>query len=873
MFGLTKVEKIKRNISVKGYFEALGVEFSASGDGYVGKCPFHEDDTPSLRVTPEKELWNCFGCDKGGDVITAHELTKRMSNKEAIEDLHKLNGHTLEVISKVHQQAIKKESLLNDVQRIFHRNFLKSNEAQLYLEHRGLKNKGLWKKFEFGYSDGHSLKKTVENDEGLRRSLFELGLLNQSGNECFYKCVVFPLKDEEGNVKGFYGRSVEGHRQVYLKGVRQGLFNAGVARHNETLLITESIIDAVSLLELGYENVLPIYGTNGFTTDHLSFISKHNFKEIVFCLDNDDSGREATKQLKEKLSSLIARLSTVQLPDGIKDINEYITNNGTKEEFENLLSSRKIFFEKESKALKENKVNDESKIKESSEPSTNNNTFNFEDITYKVKGFKGYNEESMKVVLTAEKGEQRFMDRLDLYLSKSRVSFSISVSEKLSVSQSHAEDALLKIIERLEASEENSSQTKEEKSLSSTEKREALTFLKRPDLMERIVQDISACGYVGQEKAKQLLYLSATSRILQRPIHVSIRSTSSSGKSELMEKVASLFPDEAVELYSRISAQSLYYMNSLKHKLLILDEKSGAEEGAEIALRSLMSRHKLTLAVVQRDAQNGVSKTVNIEVEGPCTVWDSSTDCASEDNQNRVFELWLTESREQTRLIHQAQKQAFTLEGHKRRNKLDKIRRIHRNAQRLLKPLEVVIPFSKLIEFPDHSTRTHRDHQRLLNLIAVIALLHQHQREIKRTIDGMEYIEASVSDYAVAYRITEPVFKNAYSHIPKDAKELLNIIYAQVQVIASLKGSEWNQVVFTRRQIREWTYWSEFKARGCMGELERMEYVSQLETVRGRNGFKYQLKVSPEEVGGSLGSFTTPEQLKEKTLKYEKTTI
>ena len=129
----------------------------------------------------------------------------------------------------------------------------------------------------------------------------------------------------------------------------------------------------------------------------------------------------------------------------------------------------------------------------------------------------------------------------------------------------------------------------------------------------------------------------------------------------MMESVISLFPPEQVENFSRISGQSLYYMGSLKHKVIIVDERSGAEE-AECALRSLMSRNRLDLAVVQKD-DKGNCKTKVIEIEGPTTVWDSTTHTVSEDNRNRAFECFMDESQEQTERI-QAQERGVFLPDH-----------------------------------------------------------------------------------------------------------------------------------------------------------------------------------------------------------------
>ena len=122
-------------------------------------------------------------------------------------------------------------------------------------------------------------------------------------------------------------------------------------------------------------------------------------------------------------------------------------------------------------------------------------------------------------------------------------------------------------------------------------------------------------------------------------------------------------PSESVKFYSRISTQSLYYMNEkdLKHCVLIIDEKAGSED-SDYSLRTLMSRGKLSLAVVNTDHETGKAKTVNIEITAPCAVWESTTaSYLNPENLSRVFEIWLGgDSRYQTEQIHQIQKREFS---------------------------------------------------------------------------------------------------------------------------------------------------------------------------------------------------------------------
>ena len=221
------------------------------------------------------------------------------------------------------------------------------------------------------------------------------------------------------------------------------------------------------------------------------------------------------------------------------------------------------------------------------------------------------------------------------------------------------------------------------------------------------------------------------SRKLDKPLSAIIRSESGAGKSFLMECVAELMPPEDVKYFSRLTPQSLYYMGKeeLVHKLLIVDERDGSEE-AEYPIRTLQTRRILTLAVPMKDPATGKIKTVMLEIYGPIAYMESSTQSTiNPENLNRCFEIYLDESQEQTERIYALQKQAHTPEGWKTDAHRAATVRRHRNAQRLLAPVRVSIPYTKLLRFPASWTRGRRDHQRLLHLIEVVAFLHQAQRE------------------------------------------------------------------------------------------------------------------------------------------------
>lgn len=837
MFGISKVERIKKSNPVEAFIEACGVQLKKEGSSYVGKCPFHDDKTPSLRVTPSKGLWNCFGCGKGGDVITFYEHLKGIDNKQAIAELSRNDGP--EPIKAVPQVATKATSkaTLKDIVRLYHSSLIALDPPQNYLKGRGLVSVEGWKKYEIGYCDGSRLKKIIGDDQELQTELKALGVLNEAGNESFYKCVTFPLTNLRGEIVGIYGRSIEGDRHHYTKGKRSGLFNAGACKKTERVILVESIIDALSLIELGVMNVLPLYGVQGYTEELDRFLMGLGLEEIVLMLDSDETGMKKMFELSELLISKGLQVSRVEIPEGLKDVNELLQAGISSEEIEALIEDRESLNKEESKPSSLTAESSENPLIERTKDQL---IFKFGELFYRVRGHREMQNSMPKVVVCVTRGNKKHIDRLDIYSDKNRRSFASAVAGKCDLQSSKVEDDLLNIIMELESSGEEKELKEEAKlpSMKPAEREKALGLLKNKKLMKQVLADIESLGYVGQDKEKLLLYLSATARITESPIHISIRSTSSSGKSAMMESVISLFPSEKVDFFSRISGQSLYYMESLKNKILIVDERSGAEE-AEFALRSLMSRGRLDLAVVQKD-EKGNCKTKVIEIEGPTTVWDSTTHAVTEDNRNRVFEFSMDESEEQTQRIQDREKGRFLSSSWSIDQKCEETRRVHQNAQRLLRPLKVEIPFSALLEFPGANIRSRRDFKRFLCLIASIALLHQYQREVKRTPEGIEYIEATEKDYDWAYRIAHDILEDSYSLLQKDSRVLLEQIEEAVEIHAKEVGVEPGDFHFSRRDIRVWTRWGETKVRQSVGELVRMELLG-FSGGRGRGGFRYKI--------------------------------
>jgi DNA primase catalytic core len=483
--------------------------------------------------------------------------------------------------------------------------------------------------------------------------------------------------------------------------------------------------------------------------------------------------------------------------------------------------------------------------------------FTFGDRRYRVRGFaRNASYESLRVNLLASRdapqgvGALLHVDTFDLYSARHRATFIKEAGLELGVKEEVIKRDLGAVLLKLEAMQDErikQAQTpKETKHLLSTdEEREALALLKDPQLLPRILADFAACGVVGEETNKLVGYLAAVSRKLDRPLAVLVQSTSAAGKSSLMDAVLAFVPEEERIQYSAMTGQALYYMGNLelKHKVLALAEEEGASRAA-YALKLLQSEGRLTIASTGKDPLTGELTTRDYTVEGPVMMFMTTTAIdIDEELMNRCLVLAVDEAREQTRAIHQRQREAETLEGLIAKDEREHLLKLHQNAQRLLKPLAVANPYAPQLTFPDTATRTRRDHTKYLALIRAIALLHQHQRPIKNTLhrgEAKAYIEVTLEDIATANRLAHEVLGRTLDELPPQTRRLLLLVEQMVKAACEKLSLERADYRFSRREVREYSGWGDTQLRLHLERLISLEYLLVHKGGRGQS-FVYEL--------------------------------
>jgi len=475
------------------------------------------------------------------------------------------------------------------------------------------------------------------------------------------------------------------------------------------------------------------------------------------------------------------------------------------------------------------------------------------DRWYRIRGLaKNLSFDAMKVNLLCARGDGFYVDTFDLYAARPRSIFNRAAAEETGTPEETIKKDLGKVLLKLEELQEEAIRKSMEPKgtpvpeMGVEEREAALELLRAPDLLNRILADFARCGIVGEETNKLTGYLCVVSRKLPEPLAVMIQSSSAAGKTALMEAVLSFVPEEDKVQYSAMTGQSLFYLGDrdVRHKVLGIAEEEGVRQAA-YALKLLQSEGELTIASTGKDPSTGKLITHEYRVEGPVMIFMTTTAVQIEDEelQNRCITLGVNEDREQTRAIHALQRECQTLEGLLAKQKRTAIRKVHKNAQRLLRPLAVANPYANLLTFRDDCMRTRRDHMKYLILIRAIALLHQYQREVKtQAVEGhkTEYIEATLADIAVANRLANEVLGRSLDELSPQTRRLLLLLDEMVARECARLAMDRGDYRFTRREVRAHTGMGDTQLKIHIGRLLDLEYLAFHRSGKG-NGFAYEL--------------------------------
>jgi DNA primase catalytic core len=929
-----EVERLKREVSVERLAEARGIKLRRQGSDLIGLCPFHDDRTPSLVITPAKNLWHCLGaCGRGGDVIEWVMRAEGVSFRHAVELLRK--DHLPLAASPIHavkQSTVRKlpapvtaeaedRELLLEIAGFYHEALKQSPEAMRYLESRGLKSAEMVERFQLGFANrtlGYGLEaKNRAGGAAVRGRLQRLGIYRESGHEHFNGSLVIPVVTPAGDVAEMYGRKITPNLRegtplhLYLRGEHRGVWNEEALIASKEIILCEALIDALTFWAAGFRNVTASYGVNGFTADHRAAFEKYGTERVYIAYDRDEAGDGAAVKLAAELIEMGIECYRMEFPKGM-DANSYALKVTPAAKSLGVLLNRASWLGKgqrpamaapeivaaaeEERAAKEKMLEEEMPEPASivaidapavdapiedvfllaavlpsvaaTPPQVENRIdvpvevrgedvlLRFGDREYRVRGLaKNTSGDLLKVNLRIlgvnVHGDMALhVDTLELNAARQRMAFIKQAAAELGIKEEivrHDVGQVLFKLEELRDEQIRQALVPKEQSVTLTdeERAAAMELLRDPRLLDRIVEDFARCGMVGEETNKLVGYLGVVSRHLEAPLAVIVQSSSAAGKSSLMDAVLAFVPEEQRVQYSAMTGQSLFYMGEtdLQHKVLAIVEEGGAQR-ASYALKLLQSEGELTIASTGKDPVSGRHITHEYRVKGPVMIFLTTTAIdIDEELLNRCLVLTVNEDRAQTQAIHRVQREAQTLEGFLRKRERDALLKLHRNAQRLLRPMTVINEHAPELSFPDSMTRTRRDHMKFLTLIRSIALLHQHQRTVKTVTSmgqPMQYIETTGEDVELAKKLIHEVLGRSLDELPPHTRRLLLLIDGMVAEECERQKIERSEYRFSRRDVREFSAWSDSQLKRHLARLEELEYLIVHRGGRGQS-FVYEL--------------------------------
>ncbi len=348
------------------------VNLTKTGKNYIGVCPFHDDHSPSMSVSPEKQIYTCFSCGASGNVFTFVSDFEKISFSEAVKLLGEKVGINVSNDIKVNTKRDEYFDIY-DLASKFYQNSLNSSlgkNAIEYLENRHL-DKETIKKFGIGLSiQKVSLTKYLTNKKYSLDKLIDIGLTNDNGNDIFVSRIMFPIWGLSGNVVAFSGRiynTKDNSKYINTKetdNFKKGkiLYNYHIAKEylkkNDTVIIMEGQMDVIRASTVGINNCIATMGT-ALTKDH-KMVLKNMAKNIILCFDGDAAGEKATLSAIELLEDTGVNIKIVRLPNNM-DPDEYILKEG-KDSFLYQIKSAMTLIDYKMEILKKDK--DFSNIKE-----------------------------------------------------------------------------------------------------------------------------------------------------------------------------------------------------------------------------------------------------------------------------------------------------------------------------------------------------------------------------------------------------------------------------------------------------------------------------------------------------------------------------
>jgi DNA primase len=833
---------IKQHLSLKQVLEYYLLKPNKNN---MVNCPFHDDKTASMQVNLEKNFYKCHACGKKGDQIQLVQDYGKLTKHEALLKCAQMIEST-NPTAEINEKPKIKENI--NYQEIFTNLKPKLNQsikAKEYLKQRNLNSSIL----EIAYNTGKEFDKL----------------------KC---CIIFPLKNEKGEITSLYGRSIYDNPEAkhFYTTNRQGLYPNYPKPETTKLILTEAIIDTATLLQIeiiteNYE-ILSCYGTNGLTNEHLETIKNLKYlEEIIFFFDGDLPGEEAVQKNAQTLTIIYQNLkiTKVETPEN-EDINSLLQGH-TQEILIHLIENRipinpndnplfsivdntkptpiidllnKAITIEDYPNIKDIDVNYRELQANSQEPKTNSLTCENEHLKIEVLGsidLKDFSALRVTIAVTNKKKEN-FPSRqnLNLYNDEQTEKIIRKIAEKTELGTTILHKAIHELINNLEKYRKEQQQIKPQtkarhqlRNITQRQETEAKNQLNQNNLDQIIMEKLQQTGIIGEEKNALFLFLILLSHKMKRTLHAMVQGTSGSGKSHLISKVAdTMYDQNKIKRFTRVTDKSFYNYGEydLQNTGIILEDYDGLSEEAEMAWRELQSNNKLSSSVSQKNEQTGEIHTGEKYVFGPIASLVATTKFRIyEDNESRVFTIAIDESEAQTERVleymaKKASKEITTEQETQIQIELQ-------NIVYFLKQYQVQNPYR--LELPKNVKHRRRLTQMLHDFIEQVTILYQYQREKLNE----NTLITTVQDLEIAVDLM-------FNSIVIKADELDGILrqfYENLKEYVEKKGKDYE---FTQREIRQQFRISKTQGQRYFNELEELEYIHK-NNMGKRNSYHYQI--------------------------------
>ncbi len=354
MIAQDSIEALKARLDIVDVVGSY-VELKKAGGNFKAPCPFHDEKSPSFVVSPQKQIYHCFGCGAGGDAVKFVMEYEKLNYPEALEKLAESYNFTLTYTDNKHN---KPRSQVMDKLNEWYQTLLTHNQTALsYIKERGIYESSI-EKFGIGYApDSNATINYIKSQQFSIKEAVDMGVVgyNPERNQTyarFIERITFPIYSANGSIVGFGGRTITGHQAKYVNSPETAFFNKSrllyayhlakqTVHKKQEIIITEGYLDVIMLHQAGFDNAVATLGT-ALTHEHLPLLRKGS-PRVVMAYDGDKAGRAAALKASKLLSASGFNGGVVVFGGGLDPAD--MVKEGRVEELGNMFREPKPFIE------------------------------------------------------------------------------------------------------------------------------------------------------------------------------------------------------------------------------------------------------------------------------------------------------------------------------------------------------------------------------------------------------------------------------------------------------------------------------------------------------------------------------------------------